>query len=96
MGILKLPVVLFVLSVALNHLEGGGKPTESVTSRQMEKRKCRTAEVSHATQRLVNFLAPSGNKLGAIFSPMKMESNTYGKRKKVEISKREPLSYLPI
>ncbi|XP_043297453.1 islet amyloid polypeptide [Cervus elaphus] len=91
MGILKLPVVLFVLFVALNHLEGGGKPTES---RQMEKRKCRTATC--ATQRLVNFLAPSGNKLGAIFSPMKMGSNTYGKRKKVEILKREPLSYLPI
>uniref|UniRef100_A0A4W2HET7 Uncharacterized protein n=1 Tax=Bos indicus x Bos taurus TaxID=30522 RepID=A0A4W2HET7_BOBOX len=28
MGILKLPVVLIVLCVALNHLEGGGKPTE--------------------------------------------------------------------
>ncbi|KAB0350648.1 hypothetical protein FD754_015505, partial [Muntiacus muntjak] len=73
---------------------GGGLVTKSVTSRQMEKRKCRTATC--ATQRLVNFLAPSGNKLGAIFSPTKMGSNTYGKRKKVEILKREPLSYLPI
>nr|XP_020725173.1 islet amyloid polypeptide [Odocoileus virginianus texanus] len=88
MGILKLPVVLIVLFVALNHLEGGGKPTES---RQMEKRKCRAATC--ATQRLVSFLAPSGNKLGAIFSPMKVGSSAYGKRKKVEISKKEPLNY---
>uniref|UniRef100_A0A8C2SJA3 Islet amyloid polypeptide n=1 Tax=Capra hircus TaxID=9925 RepID=A0A8C2SJA3_CAPHI len=28
MGILKLPVVLSVLFIALNHLEGGGKPTK--------------------------------------------------------------------
>ncbi|XP_027397290.1 islet amyloid polypeptide [Bos indicus x Bos taurus] len=91
MGILKLPVVLIVLCVALNHLEGGGKPTES---HQMENRKCGTA--TYETQRLANFLAPSSNKLGAISSPTKMGSNTYGKRKKVEILKTEPLSYLPI
>ncbi|KAJ1062335.1 hypothetical protein K5549_012816 [Capra hircus] len=94
MGILKLPVVLSVLFIALNHLEGGGKPTKSVTSHQMEKRKCGTATC--ATQRLANFLAPSGNKLGAVFSSTKMGSNTHGKRKKVEILKREPLSYLAI
>uniref|UniRef100_A0A8C6FZQ3 Islet amyloid polypeptide n=1 Tax=Moschus moschiferus TaxID=68415 RepID=A0A8C6FZQ3_MOSMO len=88
-GILKLPVVLFAFFVVLNHLEGGGKPTES---HQMEKWKCGTATC--ATQRLVNVLAPSSNKLGAIFSPTKMGSNTYGR--KVEILKREPLSYLPI
>ncbi|XP_004006850.3 islet amyloid polypeptide [Ovis aries] len=91
MGILKLPVVLTVLFIALNHLEGGGKPTKS---HQMEKRKCGTATC--ATQRLANFLAPSGNKLGAVFSPRKMGSNTHGKRKKVEILKRKPLSYLAI
>ena len=32
MGILKLPVVLIVLFVALNHLEGGGKPTERLVT----------------------------------------------------------------
>ena len=36
MGILKLPVVLIVLFVALNHLEGGGKPTERLVTWKSE------------------------------------------------------------
>ncbi|TEA28266.1 hypothetical protein DBR06_SOUSAS3310051, partial [Sousa chinensis] len=59
---------------------------------QMEKRKCYTATC--ATQCLENFLVWSSNNLGAIFSPTKVGSNTYSKRKTVEILKREPLNYL--
>ncbi|KAB0387820.1 hypothetical protein FD755_002776 [Muntiacus reevesi] len=78
------------------HLQGVQKLDQINQSSDGKAEVSHCGSVAQATQRLVNFLAPSGNKLGAIFSPMKMESNTYGKRKKVEISKREPLSYLPI
>ncbi|XP_046533633.1 islet amyloid polypeptide [Equus quagga] len=89
MCILKLPVVLIVLSVTLNHLKA-----TPIESHQMEKRKCDTATC--VTQRLANFLVHSSNNLGAILSPTNVGSNTYGKRNTVEILNREPLNYLPL
>ncbi|KAL2776760.1 islet amyloid polypeptide preproprotein [Daubentonia madagascariensis] len=86
---LKLPVVLIVLSVALNHLQA--TPLES---HQVEKRKCNTATC--ATQRLANFLVRSSNNFGAVHSPTNVGSNTYGKRNTVEVLNKEPLNYLPL
>nr|XP_031299871.1 LOW QUALITY PROTEIN: islet amyloid polypeptide [Camelus dromedarius] len=93
MDIMKLPVVLIVLSVALNHLEA------TIESHQMEKRTCNTA--TSTTRRLANFLVHSSMmhssmKLDAVFSPTNVGSNTYGKGNTVEILKREPLNYLPL
>nr|XP_004473293.1 islet amyloid polypeptide [Dasypus novemcinctus] len=85
---LKLPVVLIVLSLALNHLKA--TPTESL---QVEKRKCNTATC--VTQRLANFLVRSGNNLGAILSPTNVGSNTYGKRNTADVLNSEPLNYFP-
>ncbi|XP_006728882.1 islet amyloid polypeptide [Leptonychotes weddellii] len=89
MCLLKLPVVLIVISVALNHMKA-----TPIKSHQMEKRKCNTATC--ATQRLANFLVRSSNNLGAILSPTNVGSNTYGKRSTAEILNRRPLNYLPL
>nr|XP_051706814.1 islet amyloid polypeptide [Oryctolagus cuniculus]XP_051706815.1 islet amyloid polypeptide [Oryctolagus cuniculus]XP_051706816.1 islet amyloid polypeptide [Oryctolagus cuniculus] len=86
MCILKLPIVLLVLSVAVNHLKA-----PPVESHQVEKRKCNT--VTCATQRLANFLIHSSNNFGAIFSPPSVGSNSYGKRNAVEVLNRDPLHY---
>ncbi|XP_032711017.1 islet amyloid polypeptide [Lontra canadensis] len=89
MCLLKLPVVLIVLSIALNHLKA-----TPIKSHQMEKRKCNTATC--VTQRLANFLVRSSNNLGAILSPTDVGSNTYGKRNTAEILNRGPMNYLPL
>uniref|UniRef100_A0A8C6REX3 Islet amyloid polypeptide n=1 Tax=Nannospalax galili TaxID=1026970 RepID=A0A8C6REX3_NANGA len=89
MRTLKLPVVLLVLSVALNHLKA--TPARSI-SHQMDKRKCNTATC--ATQRLANFLVRSSNNLGPVLPPTNVGSNTYGKRSSAEVPKEEPLNYL--
>ncbi|XP_008584348.1 PREDICTED: islet amyloid polypeptide [Galeopterus variegatus] len=89
MCILKLPVVLIVLSIALNYLKA-----TPIESHQVEKRKCNTATC--ATQRLANFLIRSGNNLGAVLSPTNVGSSTYGKRNAAEVLKREPLNYSPL
>ncbi|KAK2490582.1 hypothetical protein MC885_017515 [Smutsia gigantea] len=70
MSILKLPLVLTVFSVALNHLKA--TPMES---HQVEKRKCNTATC--ATQRLANFLVRSGNNLGAVLPPTNAQRPDY-------------------
>uniref|UniRef100_I3MUV1 Islet amyloid polypeptide n=2 Tax=Ictidomys tridecemlineatus TaxID=43179 RepID=I3MUV1_ICTTR len=90
MCVLKLPVVLLVLFVALNHLKA--TPIESITNHQMDKRKCNTATC--ATQRLANFLVRSSHNLGAVLSTTNVGSNTYGKRNAAEVLNREPLNYL--
>ncbi|XP_047643403.1 islet amyloid polypeptide [Phacochoerus africanus] len=89
MSILKLPVILIVFSVTLNHLEA-----TSIENHQMEKQKCNMATC--ATQHLANFLDRSRNNLGTIFSPTKVGPNAYGKRDTVEILMKEPLNYLPL
>ncbi|XP_045869572.1 islet amyloid polypeptide [Meles meles] len=89
MCLLKLPVVLIVLSLALNHLKA-----IPIKSHQMEKRKCNTATC--VTQRLANFLVRSSNNLGAILSPTDVGSNTYGKRNTAEILNKGPMNYLPL
>ncbi|XP_021572095.1 islet amyloid polypeptide [Carlito syrichta] len=89
MCILKLPVALIVLSVALQHLRA-----IPVKSHQVEKRKCNTATC--AMQNLAHFLVRSSNNFGAILSPTNVGSNTYGKRNAVEVLNREPLNYLPL
>ncbi|XP_023370459.1 islet amyloid polypeptide [Otolemur garnettii] len=89
MCLVKLPVVLIVLSVALNHLKA-----TPLGSHQVEKRKCNTATC--ATQRLANFLVRSSNNFGAVHSPTNVGSNTYGKRNGVEVLNQEPLHYLPL
>ncbi|XP_037701017.1 islet amyloid polypeptide [Choloepus didactylus] len=86
---LKLPVVLIVLSVALNHLKA-----TPIESHLVEKRKCNTATC--VTQRLANFLVRSSNNLGVVLSPTNVGSNTYGKRNTVDVLNREPLNYFPL
>ncbi|XP_077024055.1 islet amyloid polypeptide [Tamandua tetradactyla] len=86
---LKLPIVLIVLSVALNHLEA-----IPIGSHQVEKRKCNTATCM--MQRLANFLVRSSNNFGAVLSPTNVGSNTYGKRNTVDVLNREPWNYLPL
>ncbi|XP_023409935.1 LOW QUALITY PROTEIN: islet amyloid polypeptide [Loxodonta africana] len=85
-GILKLPVVLMVLPVALNHLKA--VPTES---RQMEKRKCNTATC--VRQHLANFLHHSSDSLESVLPATNVGSNTYGKRNTAEVLNRAPLNY---
>ncbi|XP_007944977.1 islet amyloid polypeptide [Orycteropus afer afer] len=89
MCILKLPIVLILLSLAVNHLKA-----TPVESHQVEKRKCNTATC--AMQRLANFLVRSSNHLGSMLSPTNVGSNAYGKRNTVEVLNRAPLSYSPL
>ncbi|XP_004592666.1 islet amyloid polypeptide [Ochotona princeps] len=89
MYILKLPVVIIVLSVAMSQLTA-----TPVKSHQLEKRKCNT--ITCATQRLANFLVHSSNNFGAIFSPVNLGSKSYGKRNAVKVLNTEPLTPLPL
>ncbi|XP_074051274.1 islet amyloid polypeptide [Macrotis lagotis] len=79
------------------HLELSGtvpeQETGKIKSHHLEKRKCNTATC--VTQRLADFLVRSNNKIGAIFSPTNVGSNTYGKRNTIGILRREPLNYFP-
>ncbi|XP_010614014.1 islet amyloid polypeptide isoform X1 [Fukomys damarensis] len=92
MCLLKLPVGLLLLSVALKELKA--TPTASDTSLQVDKRKCNTATC--ATQRLTTFLVRSSHNLGAALLPTDVGSNTYGKRNAAEVLDRELLHYLPL
>ncbi|XP_010614021.1 islet amyloid polypeptide isoform X2 [Fukomys damarensis] len=89
MCLLKLPVGLLLLSVALKELKA--TPTASL---QVDKRKCNTATC--ATQRLTTFLVRSSHNLGAALLPTDVGSNTYGKRNAAEVLDRELLHYLPL
>uniref|UniRef100_A0A8C8ZQK9 Islet amyloid polypeptide n=1 Tax=Prolemur simus TaxID=1328070 RepID=A0A8C8ZQK9_PROSS len=88
MFILKLPVVLIVLSVVLNHLKA--TPLES---HQVEKRTCNTAKCA---THLANFLVRSSNNFGTVHSPTNVGSHTYGKRNTIQVFNKEPLNYLPL
>ncbi|NP_001166436.1 islet amyloid polypeptide precursor [Cavia porcellus] len=92
MCLLRLPVTLLVLCVALNELKATSIASD--TGHQVGKRKCNTATC--ATQRLTNFLVRSSHNLGAALLPTDVGSNTYGKRNAPQISDRELLHYLPL
>ncbi|XP_004845838.1 islet amyloid polypeptide [Heterocephalus glaber] len=92
MSLLRLPVALLVLSVALKELKA--TPIASDTSHQVDKRKCNTATCT--IQRLTNFLVRSSHNLGAVLLPTDVGSNTYGKRNAAEVLDRELLHYLPL
>ncbi|NP_001267801.1 islet amyloid polypeptide isoform X1 [Octodon degus] len=91
MCLLQLPVVLLLLSAALNTLKA--TPIASDTDHRVDKRKCNTATC--ATQRLTNFLVRSSHNLGAALPPTKVGSNTYGRRN-AEVVDVELLHYLPL
>ncbi|XP_019400015.1 PREDICTED: islet amyloid polypeptide [Crocodylus porosus] len=74
--------------------EGMPKQAGKPKSHRLEKRKCNTATC--VTQRLADFLVRSSNHIGAIYSPTNVGSNTYGKRDRVGLLNREPLSYLQL
>ncbi|KYO36692.1 islet amyloid polypeptide [Alligator mississippiensis] len=78
----------------LGFSEGMPKQAGKLKSHRLEKRKCNTATC--VTQRLADFLVRSSNHIGAIYSPTNVGSNTYGKRDRVGLLNREPLSYLQL